>query len=137
MQKNIVEKYEKRILIFVILIFIAIQGLIVTLMEVEQFSDSAVYFKSAQNAIEAGKLYPLENDLTNSVIVAPGWVNLIALLIVFGSIKSILYCNIILNTIILGELYYISQISVESAIICLTLFCITSVKLWNYLIPFN
>lgn len=120
-----VEKYEKRVLISVITIFVIIQVFMVTFIEVEQFSDSRLYLEKAYKVFKECKLYPTESNLNDVYIVTPGWVNLIALLLnAFGSIKSILYFNIILNVIILGELYYIAKrfFGLQLAIISLFLF---------------
>lgn len=125
MKINLFERNEKKVLIIVFALFAIIQIILVTLLDVEQFSDSLSYLKNAYSAIDAGKIYPLEHNLNDRWIAAPGWVNLIALfLVVFGSIKSVLYLNIVLNLIILAELYYIVQrfLGSKSAIITLLLF---------------
>jgi len=119
------KKYEKEILTSAILIFFSIQVLLVSFIDLDHTSDSAYYLETAFKTVETGNLYPASDNLNDRWIRSPGWVNLMALLLYLtGTVKGVLFFNIIFNIIILCEVYYISRkyFGLESAMISLLLF---------------
>jgi Dolichyl-phosphate-mannose-protein mannosyltransferase len=77
-------------------------------------SDSGYYFKLAQDCISQSGIYPLPQHLFENYIVAPLYVNLIALLLtVFNSSLTIGIFNIILNALQIILLYKITTIIID------------------------
>src|ERR1035437_10531724 len=77
-------------------------------------SDSGYYFKLAQDCISQGSIYPLPQHLFEDYIVAPLYVNLIALLLTgFNCSFTIGVFNIILNALQIFLLYKITTIIID------------------------
>ncbi len=72
-------------------------------------SDSLYYYKLAQQSVSTNHFYPNGNNLYEDYIVAPIYINyLILILKIFHSSNSILFFNVILNTLNLLLIYLIT-----------------------------
>ncbi len=134
---DFLEKNERKIFFAVLTCFTLIQLLLVLFIDAVPNSDSAGYLKTAEDAIEAGKLYPLESHFYNRWIAAPGWINILSFFVwITGTYKSVYFFNIILNLTIVSEIYYLTRslAGIKAAFISLFLF---TILLSNYGIVLN
>ena len=93
-----------------IFLFVLIQVMLIIYVDPIPESDSLSYLKSALRVVDTGKIYPFDGDFYSRWIAAPGWVNLMALVIfITGSYKSIYFMNVLLNLGILIHLKYLAE----------------------------
>lgn len=88
--------------------------------------DQRSYINSAKSCIEHGQWYPYNTRI--SYAFAPGYVNLLILYYkIFGTFFGFSFVNILMNLVILFEVYIISKkfFSEKTALIAIILFCIT------------
>lgn len=96
---------------YVIILYVAIQLLLVLLHPVEYRSDSAYYFKLAQDCLQANSFYPASQHLFSYYIFAPLFVNILVILLkISNSIFIISIFNLLLNTL---QLILVQKISVN------------------------
>lgn len=94
---------------YVIMLYVAIQLLLVLLLPVEYRSDSADYFKLAQESIQANSFYPAPQHLYSYYIFAPLFVNILVILLqISNSTFIISIFNLLLNTLQLFLVYKLS-----------------------------
>lgn len=94
---------------------------------IEQISDFNSYLSLSRACLSNHLWYPNVNNLYDSYIWAPGFINyLIGLLHLFDSIKFIQFVNVSLTVILDLELYWLTKkyISHRTALIVLTLLCV-------------
>lgn len=125
------------ILFILLIVFALIQFAIVYFVKAVPHSDSALYLSLANDVVETGQLYPGSEHMYSSAVTAPGWVNLIALFLkIFGSYRAVFYFNVLLNIIILLEIYHLTeqQVGTRAAALAFILFVLL---LANYGIILN
>ncbi len=94
---------------YVIILYVAIQLLLLLLLPVEYDSDSARYFKFAQDCLQTNSFYPASQHLYSYYIFAPLFVNiLIVVLKISNSIFIISIFNLLLNSLQLFLIYKLS-----------------------------
>src|ERR1035437_3986536 len=99
---------------YVLLLFFIIQISLLFKFPLRYTSDSAYYFKLAQDCISQKGIYPLPQHLFEDFIVAPLYVNVITLLlVVFNSSLTIGIFNIIINALQIFLLYKITVIIIN------------------------
>ena len=94
---------------YIIILYIAIQLLLVLFLPIEYRSDSARYFNLAQECLQANSFYPAPQHLYSYYILAPLFVNiLVVLLKISNSIFIISIFNLLLNSLQLFLIYKLS-----------------------------
>ncbi len=93
----------------VIILYVTIQLLLVLLLQVEYRSDSAHYFKLAQDCLHANSFYPASQHLFSYYIFAPLFVNILVILLqISNSTIIISIFNLLLNSLQLFLIYKLS-----------------------------
>jgi len=101
--------YRKDFLKYSISIYIIIQILYVTFLNLPFRSDSMMFYNFAQQSLAIGKLYPNMAMISSDYLVSPVFVNYnFILLNIINSPFIILYFNILLNSIQLFLIYKIT-----------------------------
>lgn len=117
-------KYSALIAVFLLVLF---QIISVFYFDGYELScDQRSYINSAKSCIEHGQWYPYNTQI--SYAFAPGYVNLLILYYkIFGTFFGFSFVNILMNLVILFEIYIISKkfFSEKTALIAVILFCIT------------
>ncbi|MDV3428932.1 MAG: malectin [Bacillota bacterium] len=124
------KKWTKNNLFLIITIFIMIliQFLLLRFVGSKSYvGDEPYYIKFAENTIKNGIMYPTKSDIYSSYIFSPGYINYLVLLLrCFNNNYSVvLYFNIILNTMLMIEIYIISKnlFNKKTANIAIIIFC--------------
>ncbi len=96
---------------YVIIIYVAIQLLLVLFLPIEYRSDSARYFNLAQDCLQVNSFYPALQHLYSYYILAPLFLNiLLVLLKISNSVFIISIFNLLLNSL---QLFLIYKLSVK------------------------
>jgi hypothetical protein len=96
---------------YIIILYVAIQLLLVLFLPIEYRSDSARYFNLAQDCLQANSFYPASQHLYSYYILAPLYLNiLVVLLNISNSIFIISIFNLLLNSL---QLFLIHKLSVK------------------------
>ncbi|MGB5848260.1 MAG: glycosyltransferase family 39 protein [Ignavibacteriaceae bacterium] len=96
---------------YIIILYVAIQLLLVLFLPIEYRSDSARYFNLAQDCLQANSFYPASQHLYSYYILAPLYLNiLVVLLNISNSIFIISIFNLLLNSL---QLFLIYKLSVK------------------------
>lgn len=123
------------IIAIIIMLFIIIQFCVVHFLDITQYSDFQLYLKLSRNVVNTGNMYPDYTQVFSRYIPAPGYVNFLALLILIfkNNVRHVLYFNILLNLILLGEVYFLASKIKDKLTgkIAIVLFCL---YLTNYAI---
>ena len=101
--------------------------LIIYFWGVPQGSDMGTYIKIAQDCFEMGEWYPTTHNIYSQYIWAPGFVNyLILQLKIFGTVNLNSIFNLLMNIIILYEVYLLGKhfFSNTIALLAVILFCL-------------
>jgi len=94
---------------YVIILYVSIQLLLVLLFPVEYRSDSAHYFKFAQDCLQANSFYPASQHLFSYYIFAPLFVNILVILLqISNSTIIISIVNLLVNSLQLLLIYKLS-----------------------------
>lgn len=94
---------------YVIILYVTIQLLLVLLFQIEYRSDSAHYFKLAQDCLQANSFYPASQHLFSYYIFAPLFVNILVILLqISNSTFIISIINLLLNSLQLFLIYKLS-----------------------------
>ena len=94
---------------YIIILYVAIQLMLVLLLPIEYRSDSHRYFNLAQDCLQANSFYPASQHLFSYYILAPLFLNiLVVLLKISNSIIIISIFNLLLNSLQLFLIYKLS-----------------------------
>jgi len=94
---------------YVIILYVAIQLLLVLFLPIEYRSDSARYFNLAQDCLQANSFYPASQHLYSYYILAPLFVNILVVLLKISNSNFIISTfNLLLNSLQLFLVYKLS-----------------------------
>jgi hypothetical protein len=94
---------------YIIILYIAIQLLLVLFLPIEYRSDSARYFNLAQDCLQANSFYPASQHLYSYYILAPLFINILVILLkISNTIFIISIFNLLLNSLQLFLIYKLS-----------------------------
>lgn len=98
-------------IIALVILFAIIQIIEIHFLNVEQDSDFKLYVDYARKVINTGHIYPDHSEVYSNWIIAPGYINFLAvLLLVFkNNLRHALYFNILMNLILLFEVYFLAS----------------------------
>ncbi|MDR2120051.1 MAG: glycosyltransferase family 39 protein [Tannerella sp.] len=92
-----------------------------------QFSDAAMYDEYARQCYAHKTLYPDATQVYTNYIFNPGYVNWLLLhFLVFGSLSFVNVCNILLNVLIVWEIFLLAKyfFDRQTALISVILYCL-------------
>jgi|GEM_PF-4144979 len=120
-------KLNSAIIVLVILSAI-IQIIEIHFLNIEQTSDFKLYVDYARKVINTGIIYPGHSEVYSNWIIAPGYVNFLALLLLIfkNNLRHVMYLNVVMNFILLFEVYFLASKVGNKKIgkISVILFCI-------------
>ncbi len=94
---------------YIIILYVTIQLVLVLVLPIEYRSDSAHYFKLAQDCLQVNSFYPASQHLFSYYIFAPLFVNILVILLkISNSTIIISIFNLLLNTLQLFLVYKLS-----------------------------
>lgn len=115
-------------IIALVILFAIIQILEIHFLSVEQDSDFKLYVDYARKVINTGHIYPDHSEVYSNWIIAPGYINFLALLLLIfkNNLRHVMYFNVVMNLILLFEVYFLASKVGNKKIgkIAVVLFCI-------------
>jgi len=94
---------------YIIILYVTIQLVLVLVLPIEYRSDSAHYFKLAQDCLQVNSFYPASQHLFSYYIFAPLFVNILVILLkISNSTIIISIFNLLLNTLQFFLVYKLS-----------------------------
>lgn len=132
MKCKMIELYRHDKLIFVTIvtatIWMLIQiGLMVAAWDRPLEPDEEEYTRNAMRVLASGNLYPSDENMYDMIIHSPGVTNYLALIhFIFGSFRVEWIVNLLMNAIILYEVFYIAKSFFGQRVGCIAviLYCI-------------
>ena len=113
--------------IVAVLWIVAQMVVIISNWNYEQTADAWHYMEEAITHYQTGELYPSRMDLYDVFIQSPGMCNyLMMIYAVFGHFKVAILINLLMNFLILGEIFYIGKrfFSINTALISVIIYCL-------------